>query len=70
MTQKQKVILVNGDVAEVIKIMPEPLSGNMVYIIKGQYKGAKDEEHGYQRDYYGEGTGFVYPSEIREYIYE
>ena len=36
MTQKQKVILVNGDVAEVIKIMPEPLSGNMVYIIKGQ----------------------------------
>lgn len=70
MTETQKVLLKDGSKFKLLTVKPEPLTGNIVYIIEGLYTGPNDEKYGYVRDYYGEGTSFVYPSEILGVIYE
>ena len=56
----------NGFISKIIEIKREPISGNEIILIKGNYKGNKDEEYGYVRDYYKKGTSFVYRGEIKE----
>lgn len=66
----QKIIMPDGEEYSYIETRMEPISGNIVYIVQGCYKGEKDELYGYIRDYYGAGTSFIYPSEARGVIYE
>lgn len=56
----------NGFISKIIEVKREPISGNEIILIKGNYKGNKDEEYGYVRDYYKKGTSFVYRGEIKE----
>ena len=56
----------NGFISKIIEVKIEPISGNEIILIKGNYKGNKDEEYGYVRDYYKKGTSFVYRGEIKE----
>lgn len=65
---KDKVRLINETIATIIDIKNEPISLNKVYLIDKQYKGKYDDEYGYNREYYKEGTWFVYPSEIVEKV--
>ena len=63
-----KVRLINGTIATIIGIENEPISLNKIYLIDKQYKGKYDDKYGYNREYYKEGTWFVYPSEIIEKV--
>lgn len=65
---KDKVRLINGTIAIIVGIKYEPISLNKVYLIDKQYKGKYDDKYGYNREYYKEGTWFVYLSEIVERI--
>lgn len=56
----------DGFVSKIIEIETEPISGNEIVLIKGNYKGDKDEEYGYVRDYYKQDTSFVYRGEIKK----
>ena len=70
MTETQYVLLMDGSKRKLLIVKAEPLTGHIVYIVEGSYIGPKDKQYGYVRDYYGKGTSFVYPSEIKERIYE
>ena len=70
MTEVQQVLLIDGSIRKLLTVKPDPLTGRIIYIIEGNYSGPRDKDYGYVRDYYGEGTSFVYPSEIKEYVYE
>lgn len=65
---KDKVRLINGTIATIVGIKYEPISLNKVYLIDKQYKGKYDDKYCYNREYYKEGTWFVYLSEIVERI--
>lgn len=65
---EDKVRLINGTIATIVGIKYEPISLNKVYLIDKQYKGKYDDKYGYNREYYKEGTWFVYLSEIVEEI--
>lgn len=65
---KDRVRLINGTIATIVGIENEPISLNKVYLIDKQYKGKYDDKYGYNREYYKEGTWFVYPSEIVEKV--
>ena len=65
---KDRVRLINGIIATIVGIENEPISLNKVYLIDKQYKGKYDDEYGYNREYYKNGTWFVYPSEIVEKV--
>lgn len=65
-----KVKLLNGTIATIVNIVNEPISLNTVYLIDKPYKGSKDEEYGYNRQYYQKGTWFVYRGEIIEKVGE
>ena len=54
----------NGYISKIICFKSEPISNNEIILIKGKYKGNKDKEYGYVRDYYGKGTSFLYRGEI------
>lgn len=59
------VELIDGTIANIVDIKNEPISHNIVYLIDKPFGTKYDEESGYKRQYYGEGTWFVYPSEIK-----
>jgi hypothetical protein len=65
---KDRVKLINGTIATIVGIENEPISLNKVYLIDKQYKGKYDDKYGYNREYYKEGTRFVYLSEIVEKV--
>lgn len=65
---KDKVKLIDGTIATIVDIKNEPISLNKVYLIDKQYKGKYDDEYGYNREYYEEGTCFVYLSETLEKV--
>lgn len=54
----------NGFISKIIEFKNEPISSNEIILIKGNYKGDKDEEYGYKRNYYKENTSFIYRGEI------
>ena len=54
----------NGFISKIIEFKNEPISSNEIILIKGNYKGNKDEEYGYKRNYYKENTSFIYRGEI------
>ena len=54
----------NGFISKIIEFKNEPISNNEIILIKGNYKGNKDEEYGYKRNYYKENTSFIYRGEI------
>ena len=70
MNKGDKVKLINETIATILDIVKEPISNNEVYLIDKSYKGTKDFEYGYNRQYYGKGTWFVYRGEIKERIGE
>lgn len=70
MTETQYVLLIDGSKRRLLTVRAESLTGNIVYIVEGSYTGPNDKQYGYVRDYYGKNTSFVYPSEIKEYVYE
>lgn len=70
MKYSKRIILINGQIFDFKEQREEPLSKNTIYIIRGEYKGPNDEKYGYIRNYYGEGTSFIYAGEIKEFIYE
>ena len=65
---KDRVRLINGIIATIVGIENEPISLNKVYLIDKQYKGKYDDKYSYNREYYKEGTWFIYPSEIAEKV--
>lgn len=65
---KDKVLLENGTVANIVDINNEPLSHNTVYLVDKKFEGKYDKKYGYNRQYYKKGTWFVYPSEIVEKV--
>lgn len=65
---KDRVKLINGTIATIVGIENEPISLNKVCLIDKQYKGKYDDKYGYNREYYKEGTWFVYLSEIVEKV--
>lgn len=65
---KDKVRLIDGTIATIVDIKNEPISLNKVYLIDKQYKGKYDDKYSYNREYYKEGTWFIYPSEIVERV--
>lgn len=65
---KDRVRLINGIIATIVGIENEPISLNKVYLIDKQYKGKYDDKYSYNREYYKEGTWFIYPSEIVERV--
>lgn len=65
---KDRVRLISETIATIVDIKNEPISLNKVYLIDKQYKGKYDDEYGYNREYYKEGTWFVYLSEIVEKV--
>lgn len=65
---KDRVRLINGIIATIVGIENEPISLNKVYLIDKQYKGKYDDRYSYNREYYREGTWFIYPSEIVERV--
>lgn len=65
---KDRVRLIDGTITTIVGIENEPISLNKVYLIDKQYKGRYDDEYGYNREYYKEGTWFVYLSEIVEKV--
>lgn len=65
---KDKVKLIDGTIATIVDIKNEPLSSNQVFLIDKKYKGAKDKEYGYNRQYYKKGTWFAYRGEIVEKV--
>ena len=63
-----RVRLIDGTITTIVGIENEPISLNKIYLIDKQYKGKYDDKYGYNREYYKEGTWFVYPSEIVEKV--
>ena len=62
--EKMYVRTLNGFISKIIEFKNEPISNNEIILIKGNYKGNKDEEYGYKRNYYKENTSFIYRGEI------
>lgn len=67
------VELLDGTIANVLKIVNEPITHNTVYIIDTPYEGPQDIENYVNRKYFssnGEDGWFVYPGEVKSVFYE
>lgn len=59
-----EVTLINGVKAHIIDVVQEPISQNLVYVVDQPFVGDQDDVFEYNRQYYGDNTFYVYPSEI------
>lgn len=60
-----EVTLINGVKAHIIDVVQDPISQNLVYVVDQPFVGEQDDVFGYNRQYYGDNTFYVYPSEIK-----